>query len=92
MTTASCDIYYEKERRKEIQELVERIFFIAQKQALENDLYVKKIEDGSYIWVKNPWKEGLKSSIGSEEKLVKDMIKDFPLYNPQKDKFTKEIR
>ncbi len=42
----------------ELRSIIEQSYFEGQKDALENDIRIKK-EGGKWIWIKSPWDDGL---------------------------------
>jgi hypothetical protein len=43
-----------------ITKLIEESYFEGQKDALNNDIRIKKISDSSYIWISSPWNNNRK--------------------------------
>ncbi len=42
----------------ELRSIIEQSYFEGQKDALNNDIRIKK-EEGKWIWIKSPWDDGL---------------------------------
>lgn len=57
MLFSSCDyvIVDKYETDKKIQELAEKAYFEGQKDFMENDIRIKKLNNSCYIWIKSPW-------------------------------------
>ena len=41
----------------------EKAFFWGQKNAIEGDIRIKKINDSTWIWIKSPWNDGTQPSV-----------------------------
>jgi hypothetical protein len=61
---SSCDNYPlltdKKTLEKELHILGEKIYFQAQKDALEGNILIKLNSDSVYVWTKSPWTDGTK--------------------------------
>jgi len=62
---SSCSIEEKEEKynfqnvEKELRSVVEQAYFEGQRDAINNDIRIKK-EGGKWVWVKSPWDDGLK--------------------------------
>ena len=63
----SCDNYPIVILKNNLTKAQEYGYFEGQKDAIEGDIRIRKIEDSTYIWSKSPWDDSKKQ----------------PLYNPQ---------
>jgi hypothetical protein len=52
----SCDYGVAKE--SDVTKILEQAYFEGQRDALENDIRIKRNQDSCWIWVKSPWDSG----------------------------------
>ena len=52
----SCDYVVTKE--SDVTKSLEQAYFEGQRNALENDVRIKRNQDSCWIWVKSPWNSG----------------------------------
>lgn len=56
----SCDyvIVDKEDLIKDVTEVSEQAYFEGQRDALEDDIRIKKNQDSCWIWIKSPWNDG----------------------------------